>query len=149
MRLHFQTDVLPRRMAERLKRAAEANAISMKLMHALNQIARMFGYHHYEELRITVGKDAVAKNGSLTADEIQSCAVARLTADNDLTADLAERLFEPIAPLLRLALVPLDPTFDTTVAAPRSPMVVIRAKKRNRNSSPVLPKVRVNGHGGR
>ncbi|MBL0934818.1 MAG: hypothetical protein IBJ07_08715 [Rhizobiaceae bacterium] len=117
----------------------------MRLMHALNQIAGTFGCRHYEELRITVGKDAVATNGSLTEDEIQSCAVARLADDNDLTADLEE----PIAPLLRLALVPLDATLERTVAAPRAPMVVIRVKKRNRNSSPVLPKVRVNGYGGR
>lgn len=149
MRLHFQTDSLPRRMARKLQRATEANGSRMKLGAAQNQIARMFGYRNYLELKVIVAQGAAGNSDRRSADDYRSTAVARLAVDNGWTVELAEQLFEPIFPLLKLALVPLGAPFDARGdESRRPPVVVIRTKRRTRDPRGDRPKVTVFDLGG-
>jgi len=87
-------------MARKLQRAAEANGISMKLKAAQNQIARIFGYRNYLELKVIVATDTATNGAHHSADDYRSTAVARLAADNGWTVEFAEtvvRAGHPVA----------------------------------------------------
>lgn len=147
MRLHFWTDELPRRMGRKLQRSAQANGFDMRLTSAHNQIARMFGYRKYIEIRAVLKTGAGSQRVTPTADEYHRAAVTRLASDNGWTIELAERVFEPVRPLLELALTP--PRGDR-VATERPPLVVKRVKPKQMRG-PARSQVRVFDlrHGGK
>lgn len=141
MRLHFSTDVMPRRMARKLQRAAQESGVSMRLKFAQNQIARMFGYRNYEELRAIIGTGASSDVAVRSADEYFRAAVVRLATDNGWTAEFAEQLCEPIKRLVELVVEDPLPVASRP-EAPTRPAILVHLKRRNssrRSSRPQVP----------
>ena len=139
MRLHFQTDVVPRRMARKLQRCAQANGISLRLTFAQNQIARMFGYQSYNELWAVLNEGAGSDRIALSANDYHRAAVVRLAADNGWTIELAERLCEPVRTMLEWA---VDPGAAGSKVS-EQPALVVKLKGRSRNRGSFQPQVRV------
>lgn len=142
MRLHFSTDVMPRRMARKLQRAAQESGVSMRLRIAQLQIARMFGYRNYQELRVIIGMGASSDIVVRSADEYFRAAVARLATDNGWTTEFAERLCEPIKRLVELVVEDPLPAASRP-KAPTRPAIVVHLKGRNSSRRSSRPQVTV------
>ncbi|MER8911444.1 glyoxalase superfamily protein [Mesorhizobium sp. M0854] len=69
MRIYFMTTQRPKTVAKKLKKAAYAAGIELKLGKAQNAVARMYGYAHWNELHSSVGSRTPSLMDGDVADE--------------------------------------------------------------------------------
>lgn len=156
MRLFFHTDKRPKQMARALKQALEANGVSMKLTSAQNQIARMYGYRSYSDLKGCLGQPTPSTMTSLTSDDYHPAAVSRLAADNAWPVEFAEGICERLKHIVDMCL--MRATFASTghgaensyctgdskrSSSPERPVVVERIKRRSSLKGRPGPKARI------
>jgi hypothetical protein len=56
MRISFNTDVRPKKVAKALKNCAEARGLELKLTTAQNVIAQVYGYRDHRDLMMSIGE---------------------------------------------------------------------------------------------
>ena len=108
MRFFFDSDTLPRRMAKRLKRAADASGVELKLTHAQHTIARLYGYRDWVELisllddpsHLAFREDAVREDGSDCEGDLIGGLSELLDVDPEVACTLYES-FERLADMAR------------------------------------------------
>lgn len=133
-------------MAKALKRAAEANGVSMKLTFAQNQIARMYGYRSYSDLKGCLGQAHPSKITRLTSDDYHQAAVSRLAADNGWPEEFAQGICERLKHIVDLWLM----RANIAATGPERSFVVETVKRRSseRRLSQTSVKVFDLRHGG-
>lgn len=71
MRIYFITTKGPKAVARKLKKAADATGIELKLGKAQHAVARMYGYAHWNELHSSVGSRTPSPmDGNVANDEV-------------------------------------------------------------------------------
>lgn len=106
MRIYFMTTKRPKAIAKKLKKAAEASGIELKLSHAQRAVARMYGYAHWHELNSSLGRSAPSPmDAEVTGEEVMARRAYQANVlENELAveSELAIALVDAVLPTDRL-----------------------------------------------
>ena len=103
----------PKKIAKKLKRAANASGIQLRLSKAQQAVARMYGYAHWHELHSALGSHPPSPmDGDVADEEVtarrayqSNVLAAELAIDLDIAAAIVDAV-PPTGPSRRTGLVP-------------------------------------------
>lgn len=102
LRIYFMTTQRPKTIAKKLKRAAKAAGIELKLENALEAVAKMYGYAHWHELHSSIGSGTPSlMDGDVSDEEVTARRgyQSRILAEElAIEIDIAAALVDAVPP---------------------------------------------------